>query len=212
MAGSRRGDRGRRAAVLLSQVTASPQLVILRESGGSSTPRSFDSIAPSLGYWITRRSLSSGGAKAPTRWRVMTVMGIRKHDSAFSRRDASEVCGDCRPRKSRGRREDRVHAAPAVSCAKGVEKAHTSIQVKRRHPAFPAQWFMDYNALSSVSLALLPPLPARGFASRGRDTSLWGVGTTRFHHPLELRSSVATQTSTASHRAFVTIAIAPLIG
>jgi hypothetical protein len=33
----------------LSQVAASPQLVILRESGGSSTPRPFDSIATASG-------------------------------------------------------------------------------------------------------------------------------------------------------------------
>jgi hypothetical protein len=48
----------------------------------------------------------------------------------------------------RGRRECRVHAAPAVSCAKVCKKAHTSIQVQRRHPTFPAQWFYGlYRAL-----------------------------------------------------------------
>src|SRR3954470_4725512 len=40
----------------------------------------------------------------------------------------------------RGSRECRVRAAPAVSCAIVREIAHTSIQVKRRHPASPAQW------------------------------------------------------------------------
>jgi hypothetical protein len=35
-----------------------------------------------------------------------------------------------------------MRAAPAVSCANVREEdAHTSIQVQRRHPAFPAQWF-----------------------------------------------------------------------
>jgi hypothetical protein len=68
---------------------------------------------------------------------------------------------------------------------------------------------MDYSALSSASPALLPPSSAGSFASRELDTSPWGVGTTRLHHPLELRSSVATSASTASHRAFVTIAIRP---
>ena len=35
----------------------------------------------------------------------------------ISRRHAPEVCFDCRPLKHRGRRESRVRAAPAVSCA-----------------------------------------------------------------------------------------------
>ena len=48
----------------------------------------------------------------------------------------------------RGCRECRVHAAPAVSCAIGAKNAHTSIQVQRRHPTFPAQWLYDlYRAL-----------------------------------------------------------------
>ena len=38
----------------------------------------------------------------------------------------------------RGRRECRVHAAPAVSCAM-ESVARTSIQAQRRHPASPAR-------------------------------------------------------------------------
>ena len=38
-------------------------------------------------------------------------------DFAFSRRIAPEVCVLHRPSRNRGRREDRVRAAPAVSCA-----------------------------------------------------------------------------------------------
>jgi hypothetical protein len=37
--------------------------VMLRESGASSTPRPFGSIADVSEYWIARWSLSSGGAK-----------------------------------------------------------------------------------------------------------------------------------------------------
>jgi hypothetical protein len=51
-----------------------------------------------------------------------------------------EACFDFTLLKDRGRREDRVHAAPAVSRAICAKKMHTSIQVQRRHPAFPAQW------------------------------------------------------------------------
>jgi len=41
------------------------------------------------------------------------------------------------PSPRRGRRESRVHAAPAVSCARVERKPHTSIQVQRRHSGFP---------------------------------------------------------------------------
>ena len=40
------------------------KIVILRESGVSSTPQLFDSITNTSEYWIARRSLSSGGHSA----------------------------------------------------------------------------------------------------------------------------------------------------
>ena len=39
--------------------------------------------------------------------------------------------------KKRGRREDRVRAAPAVSCAKANKKTHMSIQVQRKQSGLP---------------------------------------------------------------------------
>jgi hypothetical protein len=48
---------------------------------------------------------------------VWTQFNTRGCASAFSRRDASEACVTFGPHKSRGRRESRVRAAPAVSCA-----------------------------------------------------------------------------------------------
>jgi hypothetical protein len=45
-----------------------------------------------------------------------------ERNSAFSRRHAPEFCKFARPPKQRGRREDRVRAAPAVSCAKVDKK------------------------------------------------------------------------------------------
>ena len=65
----------------------------------------------SLGYLIPAfrlRSLSYGGQVAG-----MTT-GC---DFAFSQRIAPEVCKSVGPREYRGRSEDRVRAAPAVSCA-----------------------------------------------------------------------------------------------
>jgi hypothetical protein len=48
----------------------------------------------------------------------------------------------------RGRRECRVHAAPAVSCAIGTKKCAHEHTGQRRHPTFPAQWLYGlYRAL-----------------------------------------------------------------
>ena len=52
--------------------------------------------------------------------------GLGGHAFAISRRDAPEVCNQFRTLlDNRGRREDRVRAAPAVSCAIAhKERAH----------------------------------------------------------------------------------------
>jgi hypothetical protein len=61
-----------------------------------------------------------------------------RHTTPHSRQHLSEVCQVTPPPKSRGRREDRVRAAPAVSCAICASKnAHTSIQVQRKHSGLP---------------------------------------------------------------------------
>src|ERR1700730_9261496 len=50
---------------------------------------------------------------------------------------APELCTKFVPRRKRGSRECRMRAAPAVSRAKQVTKAHTSIQVQRRRSDIP---------------------------------------------------------------------------
>src|SRR5882757_10906771 len=65
------------------------------------------------------------------------------------------------PVTERGRREDRVRAAPAVSCARWIVKTHTSIQVQRRHPAFPARWCYGLLRALPGDRAFLPPSLAR---------------------------------------------------
>ena len=42
--------------------------------------------------------------------------------------------------ENRGRRECRMRAAPAISCANCAKRVHTSIQGSGEHPTFPAQW------------------------------------------------------------------------
>src|SRR5664279_2060748 len=62
---------------------------------------------------------------------------------------------------SRGRREDRVRAAPAVSCAAMHKKTHTSIQVQRRQSGFPCA--VGYGLLRALpgDRAFLPPSSPR---------------------------------------------------
>ena len=65
---------------------------------------------------------------------------------------ASELVQSCRASEDRGRRECRVRAAPAVSCANAqAKKLHTSIQVKRRTHRHPLRnGFTAYIVLSLV--------------------------------------------------------------
>ncbi len=74
--------------------------------------------------------------------------GFRFALPILRRYDFAILATHCRPRfassfallEIRGRREDRVRAAPAVSRAIAQAKAHTSIQGSGSTPAFPAQW------------------------------------------------------------------------
>ena len=81
-----------------------------------------------------------------------------KQESTFSRRIAPEVCQNFPCPQYRGRREDRVRAAPAVSCAMCTKSAHTSIQVQRRASGLPCAMALRLIACSPRRTALLPPL------------------------------------------------------
>ena len=92
-----------------------------------------------------------------THWLATT----KKRTFTFSRHYVPEVCISLAPLENRGRRESRVHAAPAVSCAMCTGSAHTSIQVQRRHPGLPcAMVYGLYRALLG-GRAFLPPSPLR---------------------------------------------------
>jgi hypothetical protein len=72
------------------------------------------------------------------------------HTFTFPQRVSPGLCQSFRPKK-RGRRECRVLAAPAVSCAKCARSAHTSIQVQSEHSGIPC----------AVVLRLMPCSPRR---------------------------------------------------
>ncbi len=61
-------------------------------------------------------------------------------------------------RKTGGRRECRVHAAPAVSCAVALRKAHTSIQVKRRQSGIPCAMVLRLISRSPWGPGFLAPI------------------------------------------------------
>ena len=65
------------------------------------------------------------------------------------------------PSEMRGRREDRVRAAPAVSCCNVHKEVRTrAYRSSGEHPAFPAQWFDGlWRALPGDEFLLPPSLP-----------------------------------------------------
>src|SRR4029079_11890664 len=93
--------------------------------------------------------------------------GLRfEYDFAFSRRIASEVfASSFGPLRNRGRREDRVLAAPAVSraiCANKRAHEHTG---QREHSGLPCAMALRLTSCCSRRTALLPPSPALLIAS-----------------------------------------------
>ena len=85
---------------------------------------------------------------------------ITVHTSAISRLDAPELCWKFPCPPTRGRREYRVHAAPAVSCAKRAQEhahEHTGSAETLRHSL--RNGFTAYIALSPEYRAFLPPSP-----------------------------------------------------
>ena len=109
---------------------------------------------------------------------------------------------------TRGRRESRVRAAPAVSCAIKSHKAHTSIQVQRRTPGFPCAVALRLiRDLPGEPSSVATVVPENLFLKNLAPAS--GARTTRLRRTREPRASSAAPASTASHRAFVTIATRP---
>ena len=111
----------------------------------------------------------------------------------------------------RGRRECRVHAAPAVSYANGKGNARTSIQVQRRQSGIPCAMVLTVSSALSSVIGLSCHRRQRD-SSHQLERQRRGVRTTRLRRPLPAPSSEAPSASTASRPAFVTIASAPLIG
>src|SRR5437899_1481764 len=104
-------------------------------------------------------SLRSSGLRLLTRFRDLAADLARGFASSFA---LFEI---------RGRREDRVLAAPAVSraiCANKTAHEHTG---QREHSGLPCAMALRLTSCSPRRTALLPPSPARSFASPGLSAS-----------------------------------------
>ena len=130
-----------------------------------------------------------------------------EHDFSFSRH--------MRPRFVLRSPSEREEGAGKTGCAlhprsrvqSAQKETHTSIQVQRRHPAFPAQWFTAYFVLFPVNGCFATVAP------RVDPVKLDASTAAPEPHDFAVRdgppSSVMATASTASHRASVTIASRP---
>ena len=147
-AGGDRGDLRGDSSACSDFRSAVPWHPLLKRCGSDSTCQTTLSSSGLTGRSSTPRPINSAidvsGILDHPPSQVMTV----GYASAFSRRNAPELCVTSALIRNKGRRESRVHAAPAVSCAKCAEETHTSIQVQRRHPGFPCA--MGYGLLRAL--------------------------------------------------------------
>jgi hypothetical protein len=116
------------------------------------------------------------------------------------------------PLKKKGRRESRMRAAPAVSCAKLCKNTHTSIQVQRRQSDFPCAMVLTaascsprrsgffVTVIGGVLTADLTP------ASRRQDHTTWPSAS---QAPSSLRAALRPP---HPHPAYATIMIRPSDG
>ena len=121
-----------------------------------------------------------------------------------------EFCWKPCPLKNRGRSEDRVRAAPAVSRAMCIKECCTrAYRFSGEHPAFPAQW--PYGLYDFVLVTgFLATIIDVGFRFRQLDASTGASDPTDF----TVRKCRARQSRPCVHRIsphVVTIASAPLV-
>jgi hypothetical protein len=101
--------------------------------------------------------------------------------SAISRRVSPEACHQnsfTLQSEGAGKAGCALHPRSRVQNCRG--RRHTSIQVKRRHPTFPAQWFKAYTCSPRRSGFACHRRQRKVFASRRLDANPEAVRPTRF--------------------------------
>ena len=125
------------------------------------------------GYGLLRRGACHRARIRATRWllgndgsRASIRMSNSGYTSAFSRREAPEVCVSLSLK--RGSRECRMRAAPAVSCAKGRTKIAHEHTGQRRQSDIPCAMALRLITRSprSIGLSCLRRLTETGTLAR----------------------------------------------
>ena len=95
---------------------------------------------------------------------------------AISRHDTPELCWKLPRPRNRGRREDRVRAAPAVSCANSAKQSCTRAYraAENTRPSL-RNGFTAYNAISPVGPCSLPPSPLGSICFSANLTPAYGA-------------------------------------
>ena len=107
--------------------------VIPRAGWASSTPRPVGLVTDVSDYWIARPS---------AQWRTRRAMTNEGCESAFSRRDGSELCVNFRPPW-----QSRAQGKPGARCTRGLvcnlceRKRTRAYRSSGGNPAFTARWF-----------------------------------------------------------------------
>src|SRR5438034_9103143 len=109
------------------------------------------------------------------------------HASAFSRRDFARAIINSSPRpQTRGRRECRVRAAPAVSCAKNVHYGAREHTGQRKHSDIPCAMALRLISRSPRWSGLVVTVIPEKLASQELDASIAAPGP----HDFAVRSGV----------------------
>ena len=133
---------------------------------------------------------------------------------APKRRGRSAIPRGTQATLKRGRREDRVRAAPAVSCAnRHIKNAHEHTGSAEAVRPSLRNGFTAYIVLSPARPGLLVTvIPRKRELLRNLTPAIGASGPHDFAVRDRLRSSVANSASIASHRAFRDVRNAPLVG
>jgi hypothetical protein len=132
--------------------------------------------------------------------------------ASFSRRDPPEACILRWPSSEHSEGAGKTGCAPHPRSRVQLrtENAHTSIQVRRKHPGLPCAVALRLITCSPQRTAFLPLSPRKNEPAR-LDASTATSGPHDFAVRF-LRVRLAHSASTASHRTFVTMANAPHSG
>src|SRR3954447_8345181 len=93
----------------------------------------------------------SPAAHAPLANSTSRFKQPHSHGFAFPRRVSPGPCKFVAPVEIGGRRDGGRPTRPQAACAEIVAVSTRVVRSHRNHPAFPAQWFTAYNALSPAT-------------------------------------------------------------